>query len=97
MNSVIGSILVVIGLYTLLWGRNSEAEETHLMKQPQVKEEEDCNQEEELKGGGQDVFWISGGDVGGGVLSDSGVCDRSGGETEEREEHNEEFWVLAQN
>lgn len=46
MNSVIGSILVVIGLYTLLWGRNSEVEETeHQLKhpKPQVNEEEDCN------------------------------------------------------
>ncbi|XWS46331.1 hypothetical protein CRYUN_Cryun14cG0056300 [Craigia yunnanensis] len=41
-GSVIGSILVIIGLYTLLWGRNSEAEETNQLKQPQVKEE-DCN------------------------------------------------------
>ncbi|XVF33053.1 hypothetical protein REPUB_Repub17cG0135200 [Reevesia pubescens] len=40
-GSVIGSILVVIGLYILLWGRNSEAEETQQLKQPQVKEE-DC-------------------------------------------------------
>ncbi|XP_022770674.1 WAT1-related protein At4g01440-like isoform X2 [Durio zibethinus] len=43
-GSVVGSILVVIGLYTLLWGRNSEAEETNpQLKHPQVKEEEDCN------------------------------------------------------
>ncbi|XVF22250.1 hypothetical protein REPUB_Repub12eG0157400 [Reevesia pubescens] len=42
-GSIVGSILVVIGLYFLLWGRKSEAEETdHQLKQPQVKEE-DCN------------------------------------------------------
>ncbi|XVE77368.1 hypothetical protein DITRI_Ditri13aG0056600 [Diplodiscus trichospermus] len=41
LGSVIGSILVVVGLYTLLWGRNSEAEETQKLKQPQ--EEVDCN------------------------------------------------------
>ncbi|XVF80351.1 hypothetical protein PTKIN_Ptkin15bG0062900 [Pterospermum kingtungense] len=40
-GSVTGSILVVIGLYTLLWGRNSEEEETRRLQQPQVKEE-DC-------------------------------------------------------
>ncbi|WRX10555.1 EamA domain - like 10 [Theobroma cacao] len=42
-NSVVGSILVVIGLYILLWGRNSEAEETNQRKQPQVEQEEDRN------------------------------------------------------
>ncbi|TYI67812.1 hypothetical protein E1A91_D08G044700v1 [Gossypium mustelinum] len=40
LGSVIGSILIVIGLYILLWGRNSEAQE---MKQPQEGEEKDCN------------------------------------------------------
>ncbi|XVE73591.1 hypothetical protein DITRI_Ditri11bG0131000 [Diplodiscus trichospermus] len=43
-GSVVGSILVVIGLYILLWGRNSEAEQTdHHLKKPQVEEEDDCN------------------------------------------------------
>ncbi|XP_021280833.1 WAT1-related protein At3g30340-like [Herrania umbratica] len=42
-GSVVGSILVVIGLYILLWGRNSEAEETNQLKQPQVELEEDRN------------------------------------------------------
>ncbi|KAL4367085.1 hypothetical protein GQ457_05G001190 [Hibiscus cannabinus] len=40
-GSVIGSFLVVIGLYILLWGKNREAEETQQLKQPQI--EEDCN------------------------------------------------------
>ncbi|KAL4383202.1 hypothetical protein GQ457_15G025920 [Hibiscus cannabinus] len=38
LGSTIGSILIILGLYILLWGRNSEAQET---KKPQVKEEED--------------------------------------------------------
>ncbi|KAK9002285.1 hypothetical protein V6N11_024969 [Hibiscus sabdariffa] len=41
LGSTIGSILIILGLYILLWGRNSEAQET---KEPQVKEEEgDCS------------------------------------------------------
>ncbi|GMI98948.1 Usually multiple acids move in and out Transporters 32 [Hibiscus trionum] len=40
-GSVIGSVLVVIGLYVLLWGKNREAEETQQLKQPQI--EEGCN------------------------------------------------------
>ncbi|XP_039061351.1 WAT1-related protein At3g30340-like [Hibiscus syriacus] len=37
-GSVIGSILVVIGLYILLWGRNREAEQTQQLKQTQIEE-----------------------------------------------------------
>ncbi|KAK8635550.1 hypothetical protein V6N13_004284 [Hibiscus sabdariffa] len=41
LGSAIGSILIIFGLYILLWGRNSEAQE---MKEHQVKEEEgDCS------------------------------------------------------
>ncbi|GMJ01381.1 Usually multiple acids move in and out Transporters 32 [Hibiscus trionum] len=41
LGSVTGSILIIIGLYILLWGRNSEAQE---MEHHQVEEEEgDCN------------------------------------------------------
>ncbi|KAE8696876.1 Ribosomal RNA processing Brix domain protein isoform 1 [Hibiscus syriacus] len=40
LGSIIGSILIIIGLYILLWGRNSEAQE---MQQPQFKEEGDNN------------------------------------------------------
>ncbi|KAE8722082.1 Ribosomal RNA processing Brix domain protein isoform 1 [Hibiscus syriacus] len=39
MNSIIGSILVVIGLYILLWGRNREAEQTQQLKQTQIEED----------------------------------------------------------
>ncbi|EXC13630.1 Auxin-induced protein 5NG4 [Morus notabilis] len=43
LGSLLGSALVIIGMYTLLWGKNKEAKEC-LVKQSQTTEEgEDCN------------------------------------------------------
>lgn len=36
MNSVVGSIIVVIGLYILLWGKSKEIDECQEMKQAQL-------------------------------------------------------------
>lgn len=38
INSVIGSILIIAGLYTLLWGKSYEAKQNG-MKQDQASEE----------------------------------------------------------
>ncbi|GLT84875.1 hypothetical protein SLE2022_030850 [Rubroshorea leprosula] len=44
LGSVVGSVLVVIGLYILLWGRARNETKEPELKQPQVIEEaEDCN------------------------------------------------------
>lgn len=44
-NSVVGSILVTIGLYNLLWGKSKEIEECESeIKQNQVAQQDDqCN------------------------------------------------------
>lgn len=42
MNSVLGSILVTLGLYLLLWGKSNEAEDC-LMKQAQIGKEDENN------------------------------------------------------
>lgn len=41
MNSVLGSALVIIGLYVLLWGKSKEIEECDPMKQAQVADQDD--------------------------------------------------------
>ncbi|KAL5863205.1 hypothetical protein ACOSQ3_000719 [Xanthoceras sorbifolium] len=47
LGSVLGSILVISGMYTLLWGKNREIDEANKMKQAQValqrQDEEHCN------------------------------------------------------
>lgn len=42
LSSVLGSMVVIIGLYMVLWGKSKDAEEC-VKKQTRVIEEEDCN------------------------------------------------------
>ncbi|GLT79856.1 hypothetical protein SLA2020_513280 [Shorea laevis] len=49
LGSVFGSILVVIGLYVLLWGKaRSETEQLVLNQPPATEETEDCNGRSQL-------------------------------------------------
>lgn len=41
MNSALGSILVIIGMYILLWGKSKEIEEFDPMKQGQVAQQDE--------------------------------------------------------
>ncbi|PON97162.1 Plant-drug/metabolite exporter [Trema orientale] len=43
LGSLLGSILVIIGMYTLLWGKKKEANESLRKQNQEAEEGEDCN------------------------------------------------------
>ena len=49
LNSVLGSTLVVAGMYILLWGKSNEAEDCVTKHLPITREDEDCSQLSHVK------------------------------------------------